>query len=119
MSSKKVKVVIATNEVDSMGNKIDLNGLEIKFQEIPVYNNFDSEKLLGYANCFREDDVLKAEMIVDERYLNLPMAISLRAIEHHTDEKGIVYIDESIIHSVSICTNPPVNNCISISSKIN
>jgi len=76
----EVTFVIETGERDANGDKIDLNGLKIPSDKVPILKDFDALKFVGEATVFMEGGILKATADIPKRLLGCYPAIGYTPI---------------------------------------
>ncbi len=95
------KVIVATEDVDSSGNRLMLNlGYLDHPDKVPVTINFkeDVENIIGEAKVYLEEGVLKADISLIRDIL-----VGYPCIQGHIIKRTGNKIEEFSIESVSIC----------------
>lgn len=102
---KKVKFIVEAGQVDSNGDIIKLDGLQVKDKTL-LTKDFDISHPIGKCDVFKEDGVLKAEAELPEEMLNAYPAISFQILSSEPNKHGGRTIKEAKLMDVSLCQSP-------------
>lgn len=113
----KKRVTIATGNVDSQGDILNIKGMKTA-PVIPVTRNFDHHQTLGYAeNIAIENNELKADIDIPDDLGKVWPAMGMQFIETETDANGNRVVKEFKIYEVSLCDSPNVDSNVPPISK--
>lgn len=113
----EVTFVIETGERDANGDKIDLNGLKIPSDKVPILKDFDALKFVGEATVFMEGGILKATADIPKRLLGCYPAIGYTPIvRKKTNLSFESDILESRLNVIGVSAKPNIDPAI---KKIN
>lgn len=108
----KVKFIAEYSSVDSEGNQIIVDGMDISKCSKHLFLNFDfTRKPLGPVNLSKEDGKIICETDIDPTYLSFYPSIGFVAKERRTSITGMV-INQSELLSVSLCNMPNIDKSI-------
>ena len=95
-------ITIESGEAGTDNVKVVIAGIEIK-NPVPITLNFDSRRIIGKAEVFIKDGVLKANMNLNKDIdLDCFPAIGFSSISS-TQNGEILEVQESKLYSVGIC----------------
>lgn len=109
---KKIKVIIATGNVDMDDDKIIIDSVNAPKLAVPVTLNFDQSKVIGIADIDVDGNNIVATLMVDGNDLKmLTPAISFRTKKEDLkfmNGKGDPYfeINNLNIESIGLCSSP-------------
>jgi hypothetical protein len=94
-------VTIAAERVDSMGDIIKIDGVTIPDKKLPVLKNFDHQSVIGYAEVYKLNKTLVADLSVTDDCAGLFPAIGFR-VKKKRRENGIVVLEEIELMSIGV-----------------
>lgn len=102
---KKTTFIIECGNVGSDGIVIMPGAFKNLPKEMPLTRDFKQTPILGHANIFDDNGIIKAEGEIDESLFDLTPAIGFQVLKSR-EENGIKIIDEANLRYVSLNAQP-------------
>lgn len=94
-------VTIAVERIDSMGDIIKIDGVNIPDKKLPVLKDFDQHKVIGYADVHKLSQHLVADLNLKEDCAGMFPAIGF-VVKKQRRENGVRILEEIELMSVGI-----------------
>ena len=116
---KADNIIIEKGEPGTDNVKVDFNGMSFK-NPIPITLGFDNRKVIGKAEVFIEDGVMKANMKIDDDVdINVFPAIGFSSISCRQNG-DILEVEQMNLYTIGISHQPNCDKSIkSISEQLN